>query len=291
MTTYRELSVETPDGGTLAVFTRGRKTDPVVLLVHGYPDDHGVWNNVADNLAQNFRVVSYDVRGTGRSFKPRGLGAWKLPRLAGDLAAVMDAVSPDAPVHLAGHDWGSIQCWEAVTDPAIAPRLRSYTTISGPCLDHVGHGLRQRGAFPGQWFRSWYIAVFHLPVLAPLAWRLGLARAWPRLLRRMEGVDAPAQPTRSRDASQGVSLYRANVLPRFFRPGERPTKVPIQLIIPLGDRYVTPALADAALPWVASHRRLEVDAGHWVNLSHPDWLAARIREFALAPDNQGGAEG
>jgi len=283
MTANRELSIDTPDGGTLAVFTHGLDTNPAVVLVHGYPDDHGVWNRVAGKLSEDFFVVTYDVRGAGRSFKPRRLRAYKLSRLAADLAAVIQAVSPAEPIHLVGHDWGSIQCWEAVTSPEISPYLHSFTTISGPCLDHVGHGLRKRGAFPGQTRRSWYIAAFHLPLLAPLGWRMGLARVWPWLLRRVEGVTAPAHPTRAGDAARGVSLYRANVIPRFLRPGKRYTNVPVQLIVPLRDRYVTPALACAALPWLNRHRRREVEAGHWVNLSHPDWLAARIREFALSP--------
>ena len=52
--------------------------------------------------------------------------------------AVVDAVSPERPVHLVGHDWGSIQAWAAVTDPSLGDRFASFTSMSGPSLDHVG---------------------------------------------------------------------------------------------------------------------------------------------------------
>ncbi|TDH40634.1 alpha/beta hydrolase, partial [Mycobacterium eburneum] len=45
-------------------------------------------------------------------------------------------------VHLLGHDWGSIQGWAAVTDPALMPKVGSYTSISGPHLDYGGAFLR-----------------------------------------------------------------------------------------------------------------------------------------------------
>lgn len=52
----------------------------------------------------------------------------------------------DKPFHLAAHDWGSIQAWEAVTDLKLAGKILSFSTISGPCLDHVALYLRSIGS-------------------------------------------------------------------------------------------------------------------------------------------------
>ena len=141
----RNLSdeVTTPDGLRLAVHRHG-DDGPVVVAVHGYPDDHRVWDGVAAALSHRFRVVTYDVRGAGASQAPAGREGYDLDLLAADLRAVVDAVSPDEPVHLLAHDWGAIQTWHAVTGTALEGRVASFTSISGPCLDHVGLFLRRR---------------------------------------------------------------------------------------------------------------------------------------------------
>ena len=160
-------------GLELALTERGDAARPAVVLVHGFPDTSAVWNPVAELLADDFHVVTYDVRGAGRSDVPGRRADYALSNLVDDLAAVIDAVSPDAPVHLVAHDWGSIQAWEAVTTDRLAGRFASYTSISGPPIDHAAlwarshRSLRSGGLRPAlrQAVHSWYIAFFHLPVL------------------------------------------------------------------------------------------------------------------------------
>ena len=190
----------------------------------GIPTPTGVWDAVCHDLAADFHVARYDVRGSGRSGCPGGLAGDRLDRLADDLFAVADTVSPDRQVHVAGHDWGSIQAWHAVTDARAAERIASFTTISGLCPgSHAGYWFRHRLARPtprhlaqliGQWRRSWYIAAFQLPVAAPFVWRHWLAARWGRYLRIGEGVSpVPGypEPTLADDAVRGIGLYRANM--------------------------------------------------------------------------------
>jgi pimeloyl-ACP methyl ester carboxylesterase len=93
-------------GVMLAVTERGDATAKTVLLVHGFPDTSAVWNPVAEALALDYHVVTYDVRGAGKSDVPRPRSAYRLELLVADLEAVIDATSPGRPVHLVGHDWG-----------------------------------------------------------------------------------------------------------------------------------------------------------------------------------------
>ena len=95
---------------------------PTLIMVHGFPDNSLVWQTIAEQLSKVFRVVAYDVRGAGDSSIPKATSAYKIRYLVDDLAAVIDAVSPSQAVHLIGHDWGAIQCWEAVTTPRLAGR-------------------------------------------------------------------------------------------------------------------------------------------------------------------------
>ncbi|GAA4421068.1 SDR family oxidoreductase [Actinokineospora soli] len=274
----------------LAVFEQGDPAAPTVLLVHGYPDTHRMWDGVAARLAEDYHVVRYDVRGAGASSAPRGRAAYRTERLAEDLFAVLDAVT-DRPAHVVAHDWGSIQAWEAVTDPAAPSRIASYTSISGPCLDHVAHWMRRRLTRPTpanlravaeQLAHSWYIALFHVPVLPGLVWRALIGPRWAELLERVEGVPAvPGHPvaTIGADAARGVQLYRANFLTRLRRPRPRPTAVPVQVLIPTRDHFVTAALADDLERWVPKLWRRKLVAGHWAPVSHPDAIARMVEEF------------
>lgn len=283
----RTLRVQSGDLG-LAARVRGPSDKPTLVLVHGYPDNSGVWEPLIPTLVRKFRVVTYDVRGAGASDTPTGLSGYRLSLLMQDLHAVIDAVSPDRPVHVIAHDWGSIQCWEAATEPGAGKRIASFTSISGPCLDHVGHwfrdhlgtaSLKDLRAAVRQFAHSWYILAFQLPWLAPMLWKWRLGKTWPALLERIEGIRADANPTQTEDGMKGVNLYRANMLPRLLRPRERYAQVPVQVIVPLRDNYVTPGMVESLEHWMPRLWRREIDAGHWFQFSHAQQVSEWIGEF------------
>ncbi|CAM4005773.1 SDR family oxidoreductase [Kibdelosporangium persicum] len=264
---------------SLAVYEQGDPADPTVLLVHGYPDDHTTWDGVAARLASQFHVVTYDVRGAGASTRPRAVSDYQIPHLVSDLFAVMDEVSPTRPVHVVAHDWGSIQAWYAVTSGTA--RIASYTTISGPCLDHVAYWTRRRLARPTprnlaqvvwQQLHSWYILAFHVPFLAALAWRLGVGK----MIARAEGLTSV--PSTS-DGIDGMKLYRANIFPRMKAASEQRTDVPVQMIVPVHDRYVTPSLLEDVSRWAPNLWRRKVFGGHWIASKRPAVIARMVEEF------------
>ncbi|WP_223835829.1 SDR family oxidoreductase [Streptomyces venezuelae] len=287
----RERRVST-GGVELCVVELGEPGRPTVLLVHGYPDSKEVWSEVAERLAARFHVVLYDVRGHGRSTAPQPLrGGFTLEKLTDDFLAVADAVSPDRPVHLVGHDWGSVQGWEFATVARTEGRIASFTSMSGPSLDHFGHWIKKRMTRPtpraaaqllGQSAKSWYVYMLHTPVLPELAWRGPLGKRWPAMLQRIEKVPAGSYPTASlpSDAAHGAWLYRDNVRPRLRRP--RPdayAHVPVQLITPTGDAFLSERLYDGLERWAPDLLRRTLPAKHWVPRTRPDQLAAWITEF------------
>ncbi|GAA2427889.1 hypothetical protein GCM10010421_14320 [Streptomyces glaucus] len=290
----RERRVRT-GGVELCVAELGDPDRPTVVLVHGYPDSKEVWSQVATRLAGRFHVVLYDVRGHGRSTAPRPLrGGFTLEKLTDDFLAVADAVSPDRPVHLVGHDWGSVQSWEFVTVRRAEGRIASFTSLSGPSLDHLGHwfGERLRRPTPrriaqllGQGARSWYVCLLHTPVLPELAWRGPLGACWPRILERAGKVradDYPAPSLRS-DAAHGAWLYRDNVRSRLRAPRtDAYAHAPVQLITPLGDPFLSKRLHDELELWVPRLTRRTLAAGHWAPRTRPDRLAAWITEFVTS---------
>ncbi len=283
------------DGADLAVYEQGEPSRPAVLLLHGYPDTHAVWDEVADELAGDFHVIRYDVRGAGASSRPPDTRSYAFEHLMADLRAVLDAVSGGRPVHLVGHDWGSIQAWEAVC--TMPERFASFTSISGPCLDHVGHWTRRALArrtpralrrLAGQWARSWYISFFQMPMLPELLWRYGRGGLFTRALEIGEGVrPRPGHPARTlaRDGADGVGLYRANMRERLRRPRDRRTGVPTQVIVPTKDLFVSPHLVEGLAARVPNLSLRAIAAGHWVPRSHPGVIAAWIAEHAVGVRN------
>ncbi len=276
----------------LAVYhwpARTKRQAPCVLLVHGYPDNASVWQKTAEQLAKSCEVMAYDVRGAGQSSRPTQVKDYALDHLVADMACVVDALSPTRPVHLVGHDWGSIQSWEAVTTPPLAARIASYTSISGPSLDHAAHWIRRRlgsaswadkQSLLKQLAHSWYIGAFHLPVLAPQVWQRAGERLWPRLLERVEGiVDTVPSSSQAADGACGVKLYRANVRQRLLRPAPRHTDTPVQLIVPRRDHFMIEEIWQDLPQWVPNLSRTDVDAGHWLPLSHPQLLAQKVEQF------------
>ncbi|MDP9139495.1 MAG: alpha/beta fold hydrolase [Pseudomonadota bacterium] len=281
-------------GIRLAARSWGDAGNPTIILVHGYPDCSHVWDAVAQQLSRDFHVIAYDVRGAGESDVPKAQRDYALAQLAADTVAVADALAPDKPFHLVGHDWGSIQSWETVTTPELQTRIASYTSMSGPCLDHVGHWSRAQPSsgsrltrFFTQLRQSWYIAAFQLPG-APLAWNLGMAKLWPRVLLKTEGIRVEPSPSQLKDGRNGINLYRANVLPCLLRPRERHTEVPVQLLVALRDPYVQTALFEGLTRWAPKLWRRVMDKMHWMPLSAPVEVAEHIAEFVQFAD--GGPE-
>jgi pimeloyl-ACP methyl ester carboxylesterase len=209
--------------------------------------------------------------------------------LVEDLAAVITEVSPDSPVHLVGHDWGSIQGWEAVTSELLAGRIASFTSISGPPLEHAAlwarrHRTRRLSDLRlaiRQAAHSWYIALFHLPLLPELVTAGVRVRhaASEALRRRGRSSDEPQhRSTLGEDFAHGLELYRANVRQRLRHPTMRYTDTPVQLVVPMADRYVTPPLLDGLENWSSLVWRRESDAGHWIIRTHPDQVAKWVHE-------------
>ncbi|GGQ72294.1 short chain dehydrogenase [Streptomyces pilosus] len=301
MSGARERRVRT-GGVELCVAELGEPGRPVVVLVHGYPDSKEVWSEVAVRLAERFHVVAYDVRGHGRSTAPRPLrGGFTLEKLTDDFLAVVDAVSPDRPVHLVGHDWGSVQSWEFVTVGRAEGRIASFTSISGPSLDHFGHWIDRRvkrptprrvGRLLGQGAKSWYVYLLHTPVLPELAWRGPLGRVWPRLLERLEKVPGDGYPTASlpSDAAHGAWLYRDNVRPRLRNPrSDAYAHAPVQLITPLDDAFLSERLYEDLEQWAPRLTRRTLRARHWVPRSRPDQLTTWISDFVTSVEEGGRA--
>jgi NAD(P)-dependent dehydrogenase (short-subunit alcohol dehydrogenase family)/pimeloyl-ACP methyl ester carboxylesterase len=284
--------LESHDGTRLAVYEEGNPAGPTVVLVHGWPDSHVLWDGVVAQLAADYRIVRYDNRGAGDSAVPGDVAAYRIATLADDFDAVVAQLSPGEKVHVVGHDWGAATMWEYVTRAHAAERVASYTSISGPDPGHLSRFIREGLARPyrprrfaraiAQAAHFSYMIGFSIPVLAPLAMRSFLARWTNRHLitpgippqRRHQG------PTFVADATNGLKIYRANFFAALTGPmRDRHVDVPVQLLVNTRDRFVRPHVYDDTPRWVSRLWRRDVIAGHWSPMSHPQVVAAAVDEL------------
>lgn len=276
----RFRTVTASDGVGLAVTEHGPTDAPTVVLVHGYPDSSIVWDDVIELLSTDLHVVAYDVRGAGRSGRPAAQAGYRVEQLSRDLHAVLDAVAPTGAVHLAAHDWGSVQTWTSVRAPGATTRIASFTSISGPGLDELARWTRARVRDRDWWQllvqaqRSWYVGAFQVPVVAEQMVRW-MGRSRTLQSRFFGGVS----DTRVQDAVSGIGLYRANARGSITRPPPTPTPVPVQLVIPTADPFLSEHVYDDLSETVETLFVRRIDAGHWPQRSHPRTVATFIREL------------
>jgi NAD(P)-dependent dehydrogenase (short-subunit alcohol dehydrogenase family)/pimeloyl-ACP methyl ester carboxylesterase len=283
--------VESNDGTRLAVFEEGNPGGATVVLVHGWPDSHVLWDGVVPLLADKFRIIRYDNRGAGASSSPTGASSYRMTDFADDFAAVVAELGPGRPVHVLAHDWGSAGMWEYVTRPDAVDRVASFTSLSGPCADHFSRYVRdglKRPYRPRLFSRALsqaahlsYMAGFSVPVLAPALMRACATRLRPVLTRRIPADHVHHGDTFTPDAVNGLKIYRAN----FFRSlarvrSDRRVDVPVQLIVNLDDPYVRPYVYDDTHRWAPRLWRRDIRAGHWSPFSHPQVLATALTELA-----------
>jgi len=115
---------------------------PPLLLLHGYPQTHAMWHEIAPDLARDYTVVCPDLRGYGDSSKPKGLpdhSNYSKRAMARDMAEVMTALG-HRRFHLVGHDRGARVAHRLARDHRgrvqtltvldIVPTLKMYESTS-----------------------------------------------------------------------------------------------------------------------------------------------------------------
>jgi hypothetical protein len=98
-----------------------RGDGPAVLFVSGATGDAGHWTGVADVLASEYTVVTYDRRGNSRSPRPPGWTATTIDEQADDAAALLGGLEVDPVVFPGDHAGFAANPWSPGNDPAASP--------------------------------------------------------------------------------------------------------------------------------------------------------------------------
>ncbi|KAA1419259.1 alpha/beta fold hydrolase [Nocardioides humilatus] len=276
MSTEKRIETIEHDGLVFDVLDEGPIGGEPVVLLHGWPERATVWRHVAPILnAAGYRTYTPDRRGFAPGARPKRRRDYTLPKLAGDIAALIDQVGGSA--HVVGHDWGAATAWAVA---GFHPeKVRTLTAVS------VGHPASFMKAMvkSDQLRRSWYVVSFQLPFVPELIAKYGGAGFDRQLIKSGMTKDDVAR-VRAEIIDDGafhtsLGCYRAVPLtdPRSvrFRITAPTTMVWSAGEVPLS-RYGAERSADwcdGPFEFVALER-----GSHWLPTEAPDVLADIILE-------------
>ena len=270
------------NGVSLYTVEAGPADGPLVILLHGFPEfSYGWRHQIGPLAAAGFRVVVPDQRGYGRSDKPEGIDAYRLPILGADVLALAEACGRER-FHLVGHDWGGIVAWwVAASHP---DRVERLAIANAPHPDVVRAFVKRN---PTQLLRSYYIALFQIPGLAE---KLLAARKYLALRRLLQRTSWPGTFTDDdlelyRDAwsrpgalTAMLNWYRALVQRRTGPVGM--VEAPTRIFWGRRDPALASGLADASLAMCQDGRITWFDeATHWVIQEERRAISAELIGF------------
>jgi len=127
VTEFRHVGLST--GVTLNVALAGPAEAPPVILLHGFPESHRTWRDVAPRLEDRFRLIMPDQRGFAGSDRPQDVDEYKTDTLIDDIFALAEALGIES-FALVGHDWGGAIAWPAALRND--PRLTKLAIVNAP---------------------------------------------------------------------------------------------------------------------------------------------------------------
>jgi len=262
----------------------GNPDDPLVVLLHGFPEFWYSWRRQVPALADaGFRVVAPDMRGYNRSEKPHGVGSYGMDELVGDVVELIHRLDRER-AHVVGHDWGGVVAWAtAIREPEA---VDSLAVLNAP---HTGRYRELLRASAEQRRRSWYALGFQLPWLPELL--LG-ARDCAGVATMLRETAAPGafdetDLRRYREAAcrPGALTAMLNYYRAAFRESireevrallgkSRPTRevgVPTLLVWGDQDAALSTELTEGLARWVPDLRVERFpEASHWVQNERPE---------------------
>jgi pimeloyl-ACP methyl ester carboxylesterase len=283
-----------PTGVTLNVATGGPRDAGAIVFLHGFPESHRTWREIAPVLAEDHFVVCPDQRGFGASDKPLGVEQYRTDRILEDLIALADALELER-FTLVGHDWGGAVAWLAA--------LRHPDRIERLVIVNAPHPLVFQKSLiedPHQRAASQYITAFRNPGMERGLEAMGLETFWSKTFA--SHADIAKVPDAEREAyladwsapgalTAMLNWYRASeiVVPAVGETAAAPfwttlpfpvLKVPTLVVWAMRDTALRPVQLGGLYELVEDLKIVQVpDAGHFVPWEKPAPVLRAIGDF------------
>jgi haloacetate dehalogenase len=281
--------VETPGG---SIRLRHGGDGPPLLLLHGTPQTHAMWNLVAPELAKRFTVICPDLRGYGGSFKPTPSAdhtASAKAEMARDMVAVMDHFG-FSRFKLGSHDRGARVAHRLAIDfPERVEKLAVLDII--PTIEHFERTDMSFALSYYHWF--WFAQKYPFPEnlinASPDVWFAAHTNRHPRDPDLFQPAALADYLTHIRQPAMISGMcedYRAAASidlehDRASRAAGK--KVQCPMLVLWGSKGNIGKWYDALAIWrqycAAEVTGWPVEAGHYIAEERPEMVLERFRDF------------
>lgn len=271
----------------VAALTAGE--GPPLLALHGFPDHPATFTPLAEHLVRHgWRVVAPFLRGYHPDTMPDE-PYYDIGTLTADTVSLCDALSPDDPIPVVGHDWGGFVVYAMAS--AFPERMSAGVALAVPPAEAAADAFLS----PEQLKRSFYIWLFQQPGYAEAAMAGGalvdfLWRTWS------PGLGTPPHRSEVRHVfsdpgciAAAIGYYRAMLSGEHHDPqlGElrerisRPAQLPLLVLGGSDDGALGVELLERArdvLP-AGSHVDILDGVGHFLHLERPAEVAKHVLDW------------
>src|SRR5262245_42309100 len=257
----------------------GSTKDPLIVMIHGFPDFWMTWHHQMSALADKFRIAAVDQRGYNLSDKPAGVEAYRMPNLVADIGAVIRAEGRNRAI-VVGHDWGGAVAWNvAMTQPDWVDLLVILN------LPHPAGIALEIANNPDQRRNSQYAFDFQKPDAASKLVPEQLAGWVTDESIRPQYIEA----FKRSDIEAMLNYYKANYprpdAPAPAQPLSPPpkVKVPVLMFHGLDDQALLPGALNGTWQWVEKDLTLVTipGAGHVVQQAAAELVSSTMRDWLL----------
>ncbi len=266
-------------------FATAGNGEKLVILLHGFPEFWYSWRYQLVALSNEYTVVAPDLRGFHLSDKPRKIADYELDKLVDDVAGLIRHFGQEKAAVI-GHDWGASIAW------ALAEKHPEYLWKLG-ALQVPPHPIWKRNQTVRQFFASWYMFFFQIPVLPEFLLKINDYASMGNSLRNstaqkdvftdddiLEYKKAWSEPFA---ITAMLNYYRANIIELLFKKYDEFPKITVPTLFVYGekDRAVLPETVAGIGDLIeAEYQEIRIpEAGHWVQQEAKETVTKVLREF------------
>jgi len=258
----------------------GNKKGPLLIFLHGYPDEPNIWSQQIDYFSKDFHILCPYARGTFASEPGSGLSRFSTHSLCLDILEIIKLADPKGmkEIRVIGHDLGGAVAWRLAT--YLGSKLTALVIINSLSIEQMGQRFLSR---PKQWLYSWYMFPFLIPKISekavgtfskellPWAYKFGGLKQdqFPKL--------TPSKPF----PVATLRHYRAfaKELLSSRKLASSKIKSPTLILWGKDDPFLLAPTLDELEPYAEQFTVRILEGGHWLFRESPEFINAMIDKF------------
>ena len=264
------------NGIHLHTLCAGDPKNPLVVLLHGFPEFWKGWELQVDDLVNaGYYVMVPDQRGYNLSSKPLNMGDYRITNMVNDIIGLLDFAKREK-AYLAGHDWGAfIAWWLVIMRPE---RFHKLVIVNIPHPESFNWFYKNDKE---QHKISGYMRRFQIPFLPQRGMAKGNFEVMAKMVSRsaLPGVftEETLKAYKLAWNDPGTLNCMINWYRAFFQrhprvPAEKfNIEIPVLVIWGTGDKFLKKEMAHDSMKYCKNGKVEEVEgATHWILHEKPE---------------------